>query len=133
MTRILIDDVHDQISLTHALHAVHKAFREPGAFDQGESTFSRFDILLEAGDGFAVIDGVPVRDLARDEREKDPRFDTVKGHNTRLMPCPSRGTHRRLTDCWQCWSDVMRGAALEPEVLAAACWADQENGEAEPS
>jgi len=127
MTRIIIDDVHDQASLIHALHAVRKAFRDARAFEQHESTFSRFDILLEAGDGAAVIDGVRVRrlDAAEPERRRNSK---VNGQDARLMPCPSRGKHHRLTDCWSCWSDVMRGAALEPEVLAADGWAADPNG-----
>ncbi len=39
------------------------------------------------------------------------------------VPCPRRGLHARLVDCWMCWCDVMRGAAIEPEVLAPDAWA----------
>jgi hypothetical protein len=40
------------------------------------------------------------------------------------VACPDRGTHRQLTDCWRCWSDVMRGADIETEVLADRRWED---------
>ena len=36
----------------------------------------------------------------------------------RYVPCPRRGTHARLTECWMCWCDVHRGAATRAEVLA---------------
>ena len=36
----------------------------------------------------------------------------------RYVPCPGRGTHARLAECWMCWSDVHRGAATRAEVLA---------------
>jgi hypothetical protein len=128
MTRIIIDDVHDQFSLVHALSAVRKAFRDGRAFEKEETSFSRFDILLEAGDGIAVIDGVRVRRLEAAEPDRGGN-SKVNGQDATLMPCPSRGTHRQLTDCWSCWSDVMRGAALEPEVLAAAAWHSDSAGE----
>ena len=37
-------------------------------------------------------------------------------------PCPDRGTHERLTECWRCWSDVMRGVLLEPEAVRRDVW-----------
>lgn len=40
----------------------------------------------------------------------------------RLVLCPARGTHTRLTDCWACWADVVRGAAMEAEVLVGGAW-----------
>jgi hypothetical protein len=40
------------------------------------------------------------------------------------VPCPDRGTHLRLTDCWRCWADVMRGADIETEVLTDRRWED---------
>ena len=75
-----------------------------------------------------VIDGVRVRSLDTAEPERR-RSSKVNGQDARLMPCPSRGTHHRLTDCWSCWSDVMRAAALEPEVLATAGWQPDSAGE----
>jgi len=33
------------------------------------------------------------------------------------LPCPERGVHARLADCWMCWCDVHRGAARLNEVL----------------
>ena len=35
------------------------------------------------------------------------------------VPCPARGTHAKLTDCWMCWSDVHRAAILPEWALAA--------------
>lgn len=36
------------------------------------------------------------------------------------VPCPRRGQHEALTDCWMCWSDVHRGACLEEHVVKGA-------------
>ena len=33
------------------------------------------------------------------------------------VPCPGRGTHARLTDCWMCWCDVHRGAIAAHDAL----------------
>ena len=33
------------------------------------------------------------------------------------VPCPERGQHRVLTECWMCWSDVHRGAITEQQAL----------------
>lgn len=37
----------------------------------------------------------------------------------RYVPCPRRGTHQRLVDCWMCWCDVAYGYATASEVIAA--------------
>ena len=34
------------------------------------------------------------------------------------LPCPRQGTHRTLTECWMCWSDVHRGAITAEQALA---------------
>ena len=36
----------------------------------------------------------------------------------RYVPCPHRGTHKKLIECWMCWCDVTRGAATASQVLA---------------
>ena len=36
----------------------------------------------------------------------------------RYVPCPKRGTHAQLTECWMCWSDVQRGAISARQALA---------------
>lgn len=35
------------------------------------------------------------------------------------VPCPERGTHARLVECWMCFCDVAYGHATADEVLAA--------------
>jgi len=40
-------------------------------------------------------------------------------------PCPDRGRHERLTDCWLCWSDVMRGVLLEREAVRLDVWSEE--------
>lgn len=40
----------------------------------------------------------------------------------KYVPCPGRGTHLRLTECWACWSDVHRGAVVETDVLNEDAW-----------
>ena len=58
-----------------------------------------------------------------DAAATDPRQGIVVHAERRdgpvpYVPCPGRGMHARLTDCWMCWSDVHRGAATHAEVLA---------------
>lgn len=36
------------------------------------------------------------------------------------VPCPQRGTHERLAECWMCFSDIQRGAINLADVLAPA-------------
>lgn len=35
----------------------------------------------------------------------------------RYVACPERGTHRRLAECWMCWSDVQLGHVALADVL----------------
>lgn len=45
-----------------------------------------------------------------------PVDDLVRPKN--YLPCPRRGRHRALTECWLCFGDVAWGNATESEVLA---------------
>ena len=50
-----------------------------------------------------------------DAAATDPRQEVLvdaERHDGPVLyvPCPSRGLHAHLTDCWMCWSDVHRGA-----------------------
>ena len=99
MTRIVIEGAQNREGLIAALAVVLEVMNHDGAFEHEEQRF-----LPEA---------------PREDRSAGP--DPPNGPLP-LIPCPSRGTHTRLTDCWMCWSDVMRGAALEPEVLNLAAW-----------
>lgn len=58
-----------------------------------------------------------------DAADTDPRRGVlVEGSRSsgpvRYVACSSRGTHGRLTECWMCWSDVMRGVIDEADAVA---------------
>ena len=95
MVRIIIDDVDDVVDLLNALSAVQAAFTDPRAYAEEVLTFSK------------TSKNEPVAALA-----------STKPYT----PCPYRGTHLRLTDCWMCWSDVHRGACLPTDVLHPDAW-----------
>ena len=42
--------------------------------------------------------------------------DDLLGDET-YVPCPRRGTHRRLVECHMCWCDVAWGTATASQVL----------------
>ena len=41
----------------------------------------------------------------------------VQGEPARFVACGERGAHRRVTDCWVCWSDVHQGLCELIDVL----------------
>ena len=103
MTRIIIEGLHDRASLLAALSAVMEAFNRDESYLEDEHVF------------------IPDRPTAQTETVADASSATPPPKP--LVPCPRRGHHQTLKDCWMCWSDVMRGAALEPQVLTAEAWA----------
>lgn len=103
MTRIIIEGLHDRASLLAALSVVMETFNHDQSYLEDEHVF------------------LPDRPTGQPgTNEVEPSAETPPPKP--LIPCPRRGQHQRLTDCWMCWSDVMRGAALEPEVLTAEAW-----------
>jgi hypothetical protein len=101
MTRIIIEGLSDRTSLLAALSVVME-------------TFNHDDTYLE--DEHVFIPGPPA------EQSAEPATSAEAPPPMPLIPCARRGQHQALTDCWMCWSDVMRGAALEPQVLTAEAW-----------
>jgi hypothetical protein len=102
VTRIIIEGLQDRASLLSALSVVLDVFNHEDSYRQTEHVF--------------VPDESP---------EPQPWPTSTPVERPTLMPftpCPERGRHQRLVECWMCWCDVMRGAALEPEVLAPAAW-----------
>ena len=60
-----------------------------------------------------------------DAADTDPRRGvlvdgTRSSGPVRYVSCAARGTHVRLTECWMCWSDVMRGVIDEADAVATA-------------
>lgn len=115
MTRVIIEGLRNRQSLINAISVVLRALNEDEAYLMDEHVFvpstpetPETDISGRTQDRYLTPD--PARDML-------PHAGPVP-----YLPCPRRGTHERLTECWMCWSDVMRGAALEPEVLAARWW-----------
>lgn len=105
MTRIILEGVEDRTLLLSALSAVMATFTRDEAFTDDEHVFVRGGLDAPT----TVEPPAPTKVLHRTS-------------GTPLVPCPRRGRHLRLTECWACWSDVMRGAALEPEVLSSDAW-----------
>ena len=104
MTRIVIEEVQSRASLLAALSVVMHAFNCDEAYAEDERIFvaarrEAGSLLIPSGERRS---SVPAR--------------------CRCCPAPGRGRHQRLTECWMCWCDVMRGAALEPEVITPHAW-----------
>jgi hypothetical protein len=97
MTRIIIDDVEDIEDLTNAIAVVMRVFTNGAAYAEEEQYFSK-----------------------RGHAEPQPVAEIASP--VPYVRCAYRGTHLRLTECWACWCDVYRGAALETEVLAVEAW-----------
>lgn len=97
MTRIIIDDVDNPQDLYEALAVVATTFADPARFESEEEYFSKRQPALKVVTSPAA----------------GPKP---------FIPCPRRGTHLRLTECWLCWSDVGRGACTEAEALAPDAW-----------
>ena len=111
MTRIIIDDVETVQDLYDALAAVTKAFADPERFDSEEEYFSK-----------PPVAGCECEDCLRKRGARREAPVAEIAAPTPYLPCPRRGTHLRLTDCWACWCDVHRGACLEVDVLAPEAW-----------
>ena len=118
MTRIIIEDLRNRSSLLAALNVVLEVMNTDGAFEQEEHVFAPTEQETSpdtAADEVTRSRGEPyVSDLT-----------TAPWNQPRplpYVPCPARGEHQSLTDCWRCWSDVVRGASLEPEVIDGPTW-----------
>lgn len=118
MTRIIIQGVSDRQSLLSALQVVLEVMNRDDAFDYEQQVFT------------------PTHSDEPEDNPVEPDMDIAtapgnQGGPMPYVPCPARGTHDRLTDCWMCWSDVMRGAAIEPEVLSPEAWYSEDTGASE--
>ena len=120
MTRVIIEGLHNRASLINAISVVLDTLNHDEAYSHAEHVF-----VPNAPDGGDVDGTTEASGAPEDDTPLHPDPATglrrVAGP-TPFIPCPRRGTHEVLTDCWMCWSDVMRGAALEPEVLSLAAW-----------
>lgn len=105
MTRIIIEGVGSRAALLGALSVVMEVFNTDRAYEDEERVF----VPSEEPDPLV-------------ETRSQPPAAPAPTLTMPLVACPKRGQHDRITECWMCWSDVMRGAALEPEVLAPGAW-----------
>ena len=105
--RIIINDVTSPEDVMAAIGAVGHALTEPGAWEVEEHVFSKADSATGE-----------VGPRAADGQTAAVQVDDAIGRYT-LVPCPKRGRHLRLVDCWMCWSDVHRGAISSQEALRA--------------
>lgn len=103
MTRIILENVKCTADLMRLLHEAVRAFNENDLYSTIEQIFPRPEIPIPDA-------GVRVRELGDRPRQVP------------LVPCPSRGEHRMLKECWMCWGDVMRGVATEADVLHPDRW-----------
>lgn len=114
MTRIIIDGVETPQDLYDALAKVTHVFKNSSKFASSEETFykrgARPDYLDQADQADRADDAV--------EQAEKEQPEPVRP----LVPCPDRGTHLRLSDCWACFCDVQRGACLEVDVVAEEAW-----------
>jgi hypothetical protein len=119
MTRVIIEGLVDRQSLLNAISVVLQTLNCDDAYHEEEHIFVPGGHPVS--DPIGESQGQPYQPpLAPDPANGMSRvFGPVP-----LIPCPHRGTHTRLTDCWMCWCDVMRGAVLEPEVLTTEAWTD---------
>jgi hypothetical protein len=106
MTRIIIEDVTNLKDLLEAISTVSAVFADGASFEIEQHTFSRSPDTRQVEMEGRPLEPEPVR----------PRCALP------YQPCPRRGQHLRLADCWMCWADVQRGAAIEMDVLAAEAW-----------
>lgn len=103
MTHILIEDLENLNDLLNAISAITQVFADPAAFEAETQTFSK--------EGSDYDEETEVPEQSAEDLPPPP---------APYIPCPIRGTHHRLADCWLCWSDVHRGAAVETDVLRTA-------------
>lgn len=99
--QIIINDIEDVSDMLAALSAVTATLCDPSAWYVEQHVFTK-----------QRRDHPPSQQADRtgpDMQLVAIQVDDAMG-SRRLMPCPRRGTHRRLTDCWMCWSDVHRAA-----------------------
>jgi hypothetical protein len=113
MTRVIIEGLVDRRSLLSAISVVLEVLNHDDAYLEEEQVFIPGGGAVQ--DPMGVSGGHSTPPIALPDQPQ------AIGH---LIPCPRRGIHTRLADCWMCWCDVMRGAALEPEVVTTAAWTD---------
>lgn len=109
MTRIVIDGVETVQDLYDALAKVAHAFRNPTRFASAEQRF--YNLRHRPGPDTSAGAASGSAPAAPPEPPLPP-----------YVPCPRRGSHLRLTDCWVCFGDVLRGACLEIDAVSAQGW-----------
>ena len=75
------------------------------------------DLLLDDGTWWRSL-AAGLRLLAEHDAQQTafwPVDDFVS--TKRYVPCPRRGTHLTLVECWMCWCNVAWGKATRGQVL----------------
>lgn len=62
------------------------------------------------------------------DANRDAAVDCLLNLTQKYVACPRRGTHAKLSDCWSCTSDYLRGDATLAELLAP----DLDDGDSTP-
>ncbi len=107
MTRIIIDRVENPTDLYNAFAAVADVFTDPAKFESEEEYFSK-----------GPQEGCECEDCQRKRNARNPEPIAEIAAPMPYMPCPNRGTHLTLQECWACWCDVHRGGCLPSDVLS---------------
>lgn len=75
------------------------------------------DLLLDDGSWWARL-GEGLRLLADYDQDQTTIWPVDDFIGTkRFLPCPQRGTHHRLAECWMCFCDFAWGYANAQDVL----------------
>jgi len=136
MAVLVVDDIteiHDVVELvTYLTSTLANGDVEP-LLDQGTLTLTKRDnpTATQVADLVRMDEENVCEDTShrvrcscqKDAANTDPRQLTVVEAPRTSGPVPyeaclRRGIHESVTDCWMCWSDVMRGAVPQAAVLA---------------
>lgn len=115
--KIIIRGVHDYADLVSALASVTNSALIVGFFDQEEAMFSRVnEPPVPTAAELAEMVGLDQADESAEQCGGQPELPLPDGAwqipgPIQYVPCPQKGQHERLTDCWMCWSDAMLDGA----------------------
>ena len=115
--KITIRGVDHYADLVAAIASLTNSALILGFFDQEEAIFSPVDEPpVPTADELAEMVGLDACSDGDTDQLELPLPDgawQIPGP-TKYAPCPQRGQHQRLTDCWQCWCDHLLAEYGDP-------------------
>jgi|GEM_PF-1599454 len=137
MAVLIVDDVaevHDIVELINYLVDALASGQTEGLLGEGTFTLTRSNTptptpaelheLVRLDEEAICTDPFhrPGCSCVEDATNTDPRqgilVDAPRHHGPiPFVPCPDRGRHEQLTQCWMCWSDVHCGAITVEQAL----------------